>query len=120
MHLSAEEALSLLGKWREEEYSVLVNARFESPESHFFWGSVTQISHSELTLAGDFVGSMRIPLDSAEFDFADVREAPEPTRSAYANFESVLSIRFGHLSTLLMLSSSGIRVPILPPDIIAP
>jgi hypothetical protein len=81
MRSSAEEALRLLSKWEEEETAVLVIAAFGGIEQHKFWAKCSEVSAVELVLSGDFA-TMRLPLDSAEFEFVDVREAPEPIKTA--------------------------------------
>jgi hypothetical protein len=121
MRSSTEEALRLLNKWRDEETWVLVIGHFENRvEQHMFWAKCLEVSAAEVLLSGDFV-VMRVPLDSAEFEFADVREAPEPMKSSYANFESVLNIiKKSEFAIALMPSLTGSPVPILPPDVINP
>ncbi|MGA7635618.1 MAG: hypothetical protein WA735_17360 [Candidatus Acidiferrales bacterium] len=103
----------------EEETSVLVIAGVGELEQYKFWAKCSAVSAAGLTLSGDFV-TMQIPLDSAQFEFVDVREAPEPIKTSYANFESFLNIKRRSLAVGLMTSATGSPVPILPPDRIDP
>jgi len=121
MRSSAEDALRLLNKWRDEADWVLVIAHFENRvERHMFWGKCSDVSAAEFLLSGD-IASMRVPLDSAEFEFVDLREAPEPMKSSSANFESMLNItKKSEFAVGVMSSLTGSPVPIIPPDIINP
>lgn len=122
MHSSIEDALRLLNKWKDEEPWVLVNGQFTNRnEQHRFWARCLEVSKLHILLTGEFA-VMRLPLDSdsAEFEFADFREAPEPTRSSYKHFESSLVIKSEGFVVALQSTISGGPAPILPPGVIHP
>jgi hypothetical protein len=120
MRSTREDALSILNKWKEEEAWLLVNGRFEERnEQHFFWARCAEVSKSSLVLAGEFT-VLRIPLNSAGFEFADFSEAPEPTKSCYKHFESSLTMKSDLFLVALQSTISGQPAPILPPDVVHP
>ena len=113
MRLSTEDALGMLEKWKEGSSWLSVVGHVENGiESHKFMGRCVELSESALLIVGEFV-ALRVSLVSAEFELADIREAPEPTRSEHKDFGSSLIIRSGRLSVVLMLSigSSPSRRP---------
>jgi hypothetical protein len=119
MQLTLEDALRQLRKWQNDKTSLLVKGRKDTGEQlKEQWVKCTEVSESSVSLSGNY--TMQLSLESAEFIFEDCSEFHEPARKKYANFESILGIKSGHILISLLSSITGEPVPMLDPTIVYP
>lgn len=100
MTLSFDEALGLLSKWKTESMPVVGVVAFDGGGGTF-WGFITDLDSNGFVVAQQASREskaleMFFALGQAsEFDYQDIREAPEEVRSRLASIVAVLQMRIG-------------------------
>jgi hypothetical protein len=112
MQFTLEDALRQLRTWHDKETWLLVKGIKDTGEQlKPHWARCAEVSESSVLLRGDY--PMDLSLQSAEFMYDDCCNLPEPAKSDFALFESILGIKSGRLTVSLQSSITGFPVPIL-------
>lgn len=101
MRSSAQDAVRLLKKWKQDGVWVFAIARLRARDEHRFWAKIGNISRHEVWLAGESA-MLSLSLDDPECKYSEVLKPPPDVRVRSEDFDCCLMIRSPKVSALLV------------------